>query len=83
MTICIVIYLFFSGVDVVKILEAIGVGESIIQNKIATGTGTFVMAYAVHKVFAPVRIATTLTATPLIVRYLRRKGILKVPKKSN
>jgi len=72
-----------SGVDVVKILEFIGVGESIVQSKIATGTGTFVMAYAVHKVFAPVRIATTLTATPLIVRYLRRKGILKVPPPSN
>jgi len=67
----------------VKILEFIGVGESIVQSKIATGTGTFVMAYAVHKVFAPVRIATTLTATPLIVRYLRRKGILKVPPPSN
>ncbi|XP_005094566.1 uncharacterized protein LOC101861348 [Aplysia californica] len=69
-----------SGVDVVRILQAVGIGEAIIQNKLATGTGTFVMAYAVHKVFAPVRIATTLTATPFIVRYLRRIGFLKAPK---
>lgn len=62
------------------ILKSIGVREAILQSKVATGTGTFVVAYAVHKVFAPVRIGITLTATPFIVRYLRRIGILKPPK---
>lgn len=57
----------------------LGVGGTLLENKLAAGTGTFVVAYAVHKVFAPVRIATTLTATPFIVRYLRRVGFLKVP----
>jgi len=47
---------------------------------IATGASTFVVAYAVHKVFAPVRIATTLFATPLIVRWLRAKGVLRAPR---
>lgn len=69
-----------SGIDMVGILKTIGVGEAILQSKLATGTGTFVVAYAVHKVFAPVRIGITLTATPFIVRYLRSKGILKPPK---
>jgi hypothetical protein len=64
----------------VGILKTIGVGEAILQSKLATGTGTFVVAYAVHKVFAPARIACTLAATPFIVRYLRSKGILKPPK---
>ncbi|XP_076046069.1 uncharacterized protein LOC143028186 [Oratosquilla oratoria] len=41
--------------------------------------GTFVVAYAIHKVFAPARIVTTLTATPFIVRHLRRIGFLKPP----
>jgi len=50
-----------------------------LESKIATGAGTFVIAYAVHKVFAPVRMATTLAATPLIVRYFRRAGFLKQP----
>ncbi|CAG5116273.1 unnamed protein product [Candidula unifasciata] len=68
-----------SGIDVVGLLMKLGIGESLLQNKLAAGTGTFVVAYAVHKVFAPVRIATTLTATPFIVRYLRRVGFLKVP----
>ena len=65
----------------VSILKNMGVGEAILQSKLATGTGTFVVAYAVHKVFAPVRIGITLTATPLIVRYLRSKGVLKPPKR--
>ncbi|CAL1541350.1 unnamed protein product [Lymnaea stagnalis] len=69
-----------SGIDIVGLLTKAGVGGSLLQNKLAAGTGTFVVAYAVHKVFAPVRIATTLTATPFIVRYLRRIGFLKVPK---
>nr|KAG5687251.1 hypothetical protein BaRGS_016426 [Batillaria attramentaria] len=45
-----------SGIDMVSMLKTIGVGEAILQSKLATGTGTFVVAYAVHKVFAPVRI---------------------------
>jgi len=64
----------------VGILTRLGVGESILQSRIASGASTFVVAYAVHKVFAPVRIAITLTATPFIVRHLRSIGVLKIPK---
>jgi len=67
-----------SGVDVIGLLEKVGVGQSILDSKVATGASTFVIAYAAHKVFAPARIAVTLTATPFIVHYLRRIGILKV-----
>ncbi|XP_076113015.1 uncharacterized protein LOC143080836 isoform X1 [Mytilus galloprovincialis] len=69
-----------SGIDMVSLLTKIGVGESLLQSKLTTGASTFVVAYAVHKVFAPVRIAITLTSVPLIVRYLRRIGFLKPPK---
>jgi predicted aconitase len=61
-------------------LAKMGVGESILQSRLATGSTTFVVAYAVHKVFAPVRIAITLTCTPFIVRHLRKIGFLKPPK---
>lgn len=44
---------------------------------IASNASTFVIAYALHKVFAPVRITITITSTPFIVKYLRNKGILK------
>lgn len=61
------------------LLDRMGWGDSALASKVGAGAGTFVVAYAIHKVFAPVRISITLGATPLIVRYLRRKGILKPP----
>ena len=53
-------------------------GEHLAESAAAAGATTFVIAYAVHKVFAPVRIGITLSSAPFIVRYLRSKGILKV-----
>lgn len=66
----------YSGVDVAILLEK----EGFKPNDVAAGASTFVVAYAFHKVFAPVRISITLGATPFIVRYLRRVKILKPPK---
>lgn len=57
-------------------VEAVGLGSSTLSNKIAAGASTFVIAYAIHKVFAPIRISITLAATPFIVRFMRRKGWL-------
>ena len=73
---------FFSGLDVISILGKLGVGQSILESRVAAGASTFVVAYAVHKVFAPVRIAITLTCTPFIVRYLRGIGVLKTSVKA-
>lgn len=67
----------YSGLDIVGIIERLGWANTALSNRLATGASTFVVAYAVHKVFAPVRISITLGATPFIVRYLRQKGILK------
>lgn len=75
-------WFFFSGLDVVAILDYFGWGDTALSKKIATGASTFVIAYAIHKVFAPVRISITLGSTPFIVRILRKKGILKPPKPS-
>ena len=63
----------------VGLLQKAGVGENLLKSGMVSGASTFVMAYAVHKVFAPVRIAITLTSTPFIVRYLRNIGFLKAP----
>ncbi|KAL0894701.1 hypothetical protein ABMA27_013240 [Loxostege sticticalis] len=69
--------LISSGVDLVEILKGFNVGEGTLSKLAASNAGTFVVAYAVHKCFAPVRMAITLTATPFIVRYLRNIGFLK------
>ncbi|XP_036273488.1 protein FAM210B, mitochondrial isoform X2 [Pipistrellus kuhlii] len=56
-----------SGVDMSAILLKLGVKESLVQSKMAAGTSTFVVAYAIHKLFAPVRISITLVSVPLLV----------------
>ncbi|KAG8226126.1 hypothetical protein J437_LFUL003273 [Ladona fulva] len=67
-----------SGLDVVAIMQKIGLGDK----AIAKEASTFALAYIVHKAFAPVRISITLTSTPFIVHYLRRVGFLKSHKKT-
>ncbi|GFY13153.1 protein FAM210B, mitochondrial [Trichonephila clavipes] len=69
-----------NGVDAVRVLSFLGFSDSLISSKVAVGGSTFVMAYAVHKLFAPVRIGITLSVAPFIVRYLRRINWLKPPK---
>lgn len=70
-----------SGIDVPGILQKIGFSESVTSSTVASGASTFVIAYACHKVFVPVRMFLTATCTPLIVRRLRTIGFLKVPVK--
>ncbi|KAF0874512.1 F210B protein, partial [Crocuta crocuta] len=68
-----------SGVDMSAVLLKLGFKESLVQSKMAAGTSTFVVAYAIHKLFAPVRISITLVSVPFIVRYFRRVGLFKPP----
>ncbi|KAB5583854.1 hypothetical protein PHYPO_G00100520 [Pangasianodon hypophthalmus] len=66
-----------SGINMTAVLSKLGFSESVVQSKMAAGTSTFVLAYAVHKLFAPFRISITLVSVPLIVQYLRKTGIFK------
>eukprot|EP00062_Callorhinchus_milii_P002849 gi/632939493/ref/XP_007910267.1/ PREDICTED: protein FAM210B [Callorhinchus milii] len=66
-----------SGVNVADILYKVGFSEAVIQSRMAAGTSTFVLAYAAHKLFAPVRVSITLVSVPFIVRYLRKIGLFK------
>lgn len=68
-----------SGIDMTAILCKLGFSEAFVQSKMAAGTSTFVLAYAIHKLFAPVRISITLVSVPLIVRYFRKTGLFKPP----
>lgn len=67
---------YFSGIDIVGLLQRFEFVSSSL-NKSAIGASNFVIAYAVHKIFAPVRISLTLASAPFIVRYMRSKGFLK------
>ncbi|KTG05262.1 hypothetical protein cypCar_00038296 [Cyprinus carpio] len=66
-----------SGIDMAALLCKLGFSESVVQLRMAAGTSTFVLAYAVHKLFAPLRISITLVCVPLIVRHLRRTGLFR------
>ncbi|XP_026866531.2 protein FAM210B, mitochondrial isoform X3 [Electrophorus electricus] len=68
-----------SGINMAAVLCKIGFNESVVQSKMAAGTSTFVLAYALHKLFAPLRISITLVSVPFIVRYLRKTGLFKPP----
>jgi len=56
-----------AGVDFDWLFSRFGV-ES---NRLATGVSTFALAYAVHKLFAPLRIGITLSVAPLLVKWMR------------
>uniref|UniRef100_A0A803XR88 DUF1279 domain-containing protein n=1 Tax=Meleagris gallopavo TaxID=9103 RepID=A0A803XR88_MELGA len=68
-----------SGVDMTPVLFKLGFSESSLQSKMAAGTSTFVLAYAIHKLFAPVRISITVVSVPFVVRYCRKIGFFKPP----
>jgi len=70
-----------SGIDVQAALQKIGLSSKVTDSSVATEASTFVVAYACHKVFAPLRMLMTITCTPLIVRKLRKIGFLKEPLK--
>ncbi|CAF96499.1 unnamed protein product [Tetraodon nigroviridis] len=68
-----------SGIDMAAVLCKLGFSEAMVRSRMAAGTSTFVLAYAIHKLFAPARISITLVSVPLIVRYFRKTGLFKPP----
>lgn len=66
-----------SGIDMVAIAEQLGfnMNSQWLNSKLAGGSGTVVVAYAVHKLFTPLRMGITLTTAPILVRWLRRNGL--------
>uniref|UniRef100_A0A8C3BBY5 DUF1279 domain-containing protein n=1 Tax=Cairina moschata TaxID=8855 RepID=A0A8C3BBY5_CAIMO len=68
-----------SGVDVTEVLFKLGCSESITESARAAGTSTFLLAYALHKLFAPVQISITIVSVPFIVQYCWKIGFFKPP----
>lgn len=69
------------GVPVESALQALGFKEKLLESSVLAGASTFVIAYSIHKLFAPVRIGITLTCAPFVVKSLRARNILKPPAK--
>ena len=75
--------LVYYGLDLASWVAFIGLASEGLQAKLAGGASTFVVAYSIHKCFALVRLSITATCVPLLVRYLRKVGVMKQPLKSN
>lgn len=68
-----------SGVDMTKVANAMTGSNNELVKSIMVNSSTFAIAYGIHKLFAPVRLMTTMAVGPLLVTYLRKKGFLKHP----
>ena len=67
-----------SSLPMDKIFNLLGIDQKLGNLSDAASTSTnFVVAYAVHKSLALIRLSITAACVPIIVRYLRSKGIIK------
>ncbi|CAK9823007.1 Protein FAM210B, mitochondrial [Anthophora retusa] len=70
-----------SGIDVESLLTQSAITiESKEAKNILSNSSTFVIAYTIHKLMAPLRLSITLAVVPFLVRYLRKVGILRIKK---
>ncbi|XP_014600014.1 PREDICTED: uncharacterized protein LOC106784706 [Polistes canadensis] len=69
-----------SGINLEPYLETFidTKNEKIIQ--LMNNSSGFLLAYGIHKLFAPIRLSITCGVTPWLILYLRKKGFLKTPK---
>jgi Protein of unknown function (DUF1279) len=65
-------YLLIStGVDVMALLEKVGIKSS----AAAANTGTAALAYAFHKAASPIRFPPTVALTPVVARWFGRNAV--------
>lgn len=73
---------FFSGVDIISILESMNMSETIIRPLRDSSMGYIAVAYALYKIATPARYAVTLGGTTISINYLKKWGYIKpVPSK--
>lgn len=71
-------YAISSGIDISEFVSRY-TGNNEAMTKVLSETSTFAVAYAIHKLFAPLRIMLTLSCAPIMVLFLRKKGVLRHP----
>eukprot|EP00057_Strongylocentrotus_purpuratus_P012771 XP_011667245.1 PREDICTED: protein FAM210A isoform X2 [Strongylocentrotus purpuratus] len=65
------------GVDIGPFLSTIGVSDHHVESMRNSKASTALMAYALYKIFTPLRYTVTLGATEVTIRKLRRMGFMK------
>ncbi|XP_049529297.1 uncharacterized protein C18orf19 homolog A [Anopheles darlingi] len=70
-------YASTSGVDVIAILESLGVSETLINPVRDSSLGHIAIAYLLYKIATPARYTVTLGGTTLSIKYLEQWGYIK------
>lgn len=68
--------LISNGVDVAAVLERVGIKST----SVASNAGTVAIAYAMHKAASPIRFPPTVALTPVVARWIGRRGAGKEEK---
>jgi len=68
-----------SGVNVVPLLHWLGASDTVMSPFLVPGVGKAAVIYLMYKLATPARYAVTIASTQLAVRFLRRRGYLRVP----
>ncbi|RLN90857.1 hypothetical protein BBJ28_00012186 [Nothophytophthora sp. Chile5] len=71
-----------SGVDVTAMLDSVGFATSA-SDATTNSAGSFLIAYTIYKVLAPVRWPLTFAVTPVMLRALRRRGYMLAASESS
>ncbi|KAK7864287.1 hypothetical protein R5R35_009545 [Gryllus longicercus] len=70
-------YLAKSGVDILTIVEALGVSNRIPDVLKDSSAGYLAVAYALYKIATPVRYMVTIGGTTISIKYLKEYGYIK------
>lgn len=70
-------YVVRSGVDVLAMLQTLGVGEAIITPLRDSAAGYFAIALALYKLATPLRYAVTVGGTTIAIKKLKGMGFLR------
>ena len=76
-------FFFFSGIDIVPLLEKLGFGEKVIGALGKPGVGHIAVAYLLYKLATPARYTVTIVGTQMTVKQLRNMGYLEPIKKED
>ena len=76
-------FLIHSGLDIVPLLEKLGVSETVIHPFRSSGVGHFAVAFLLYKLAAPARYTVTIVGTRVTVNFLRKRGYMKTVPQEN
>lgn len=77
------VYIIIScGVDLTPVLDTVGLSSLDKKDSAASTAGSFLIAYTIYKLIAPLRWPLTFAVTPVVMRTLRRRGYMLPKTKS-